>query len=107
MKKLPQLNKLELTQWKEKILGDRSSKFPDAFLFEQLFDERSPLAKEKTLSDRVRVLLIKYPKKDTYEGLKTIFPKALKYIKENDLIDEKTYEEEYDNCDNLVTRRDG
>lgn len=106
MKEIPQLDRQQLNQWREEILGNKSKKFPESFLFEQLFDERSPLAKEKYLSDRIRVLLIKYPIKDTYEGLKTILPKALKYLRDNDLIDEKTYEEECNKCDNLVTRRE-
>jgi len=106
MKELPQLNKEQLNQWREKILGANSKKFPESFLFEQLFFERSPLVKEKLLSKRIEVLIRKYPKADTREGLQAIIPDALKYLRDNDYIDDKTYEEECDKCDNLVTRRD-
>ncbi|MFA6492610.1 MAG: hypothetical protein WCV58_00470 [Patescibacteria group bacterium] len=102
MKEIPQLDQQQLNQWKEKILGANSKKFPESFLFEQLFFERSPLSREKNLSERIEVLIRKYPKADTRKGLQAIFPNALTYLRDNDFLDEKTYEEEHDKCMKLI-----
>ena len=102
MKEIPQLDQQQLNQWKEKILGANSKKFPESFLFEQLFFERSPLSREKNLSERIEVLIRKYPKADTRKGLQTIFPNALMYLRDNDFLDEKNYEEEHEKCMKLI-----
>lgn len=72
MEEIPQLNRQQLNQWREKILGANSKKFPESFLFEQLFFERSPLSREKTLSERINVLIRKFPKADTRKGLREL-----------------------------------
>jgi hypothetical protein len=102
MKPLPQLNRHQLNEWREKILGEQSKKFPDSFLFEQLFFERSPLSKGKLLSERVEILINKYPQPDTYEGLLRMYPEILKFLKENEFLDETAYEKENEKCASLV-----
>ncbi|MFA4996408.1 MAG: hypothetical protein WC536_04690 [Patescibacteria group bacterium] len=103
MKEIPQLNQQQLNQWRDKILGENNKKFPESFLFEQLFFERSPLSREKTLSERIEVLIRKYPKADTSEGLQAIIPSTLEYLKENDFLDDATYEQECEKCMKLLT----
>ncbi|MDO8513385.1 MAG: hypothetical protein Q7S37_02690 [bacterium] len=98
MKNLPQLNREQLNEWREEILGHRSKKFPESFLFDQLFDERSPLAKDKLLSKRIEILVKKYPKADTRKSLKEFVPTALEFLKENGFIDDETYSKESLNC---------
>ncbi len=106
MKELPQLNKLELTQWKEKILGERSNKFPDAFFLEQLFDERSVLSKASMLSERIEGLIRKMPPAKTSNEMKAMWPKILSYLQDEGYIDEKLYEEETEKCSQLIIGRD-
>jgi hypothetical protein len=103
MKEIPQLDRQQLNQWREEILGMNSKKFPESFLFEQLFFERSPLSREKNLSERIDVLIRKYPKADTREGLQTIFPDTLKYLRDNDFLDDAVYDQEYEKCIQLLT----
>jgi len=102
MKQLPQLNHEQLNEWREKILGENNKKFPDSFLFEQLFFERSPLSKGKLLSERIEILIHKYPQPDTCEGLTRMYPEILKFLIENEYLDEATCEKENEKCANLL-----
>ena len=83
MKPLPQLDRQQLNELRQEILGQDSNKFPNSFLFEQLFDERSALCRINKLSDRIRALLKKYPSQNTDDSLKAILPATLEYLKEN------------------------
>lgn len=102
MKLLPQLDRQQLNEYKEKMLGNNSKKFPESFLFEQLFVKYSPLSQGELLSERIKILMKKYRGADITEGLKVIFPDILKYLLDNGYIDEDIYEQEYDKCSNLV-----
>jgi hypothetical protein len=103
MKDLPQLDQQQLKEWREKILGRRSNKFPDSFLFEQLFFERSPLSRGKKLSDRIEGLAVKFKDANIFDGLIEIFPDILEYLKDNDFLDEAGYNKEYDKCMSLLS----
>lgn len=103
MKPLPQLNQNQLTEWREEILGERSNKFPDSFLFEQLFFERSPLSKAPKLSERLEILLSKYPQHNISSAITAMLPDILIYLRDNDYIDEAAYEEENNKCLKLVS----
>jgi len=102
MKELPQLEREQLNKWKTQILGQNSKKFPESFLFEQLFFERSPLSRGKLLSERIAILIKKFPQPDTYRGLQIIFPDTLKYLRDNNFLDETSYKKEYEKCMNLI-----
>lgn len=102
MKEIPQLDQQQLNQWREKILGTNSKKFPESFLFEQLFFEKSPLSRGKLLSERIEILIKKFPRADTCEGLQMIFPNALKYLRDNGFLGDEDYEKESDKCKRLL-----
>lgn len=104
MKELPKLDRDELNKWCKKILGENSNKFPHSFLFEQLFFERSPLSKGRLFSGRLELLKNKFKDANVSEGLAEIFPNILKYLRDNDYLDEKSYEEEYDRCVSLLEK---
>lgn len=86
MKPLPQLDRQQLNEPRQEILGQDSSKFPNSFLFEQLFYERSALCRINKFSDRIRALLKKYPSQNTDDSLKVILPATLEYLRENDFL---------------------
>jgi hypothetical protein len=102
MHDLPQLEQEQLKEWKEKILGDRSNRFPDSFLFEQLFSERSPLSHGKLFSDRLRLLVRKFREANIYEALQAMFGDILKHLRDNGYLTEQAYEEEYEKCIKLT-----
>jgi|GEM_PF-1747453 hypothetical protein len=105
MKDLPQLDREQLNEWREKILGENCNKFPHSFLFEQLFYECSPLSKGDLFSERTKILLRKFRNGNISEGLQQIFPDTLKFLRDNDYLDEETYHTEYDKCIDLISKK--